>query len=589
MSFFENIKRVLGLSDEYEEEEFGIDATVKPLNDNSSTSENNDKSSVISVTEQPIVIQPVDFTEKVPIDVIFNHVLEIFNKALPDFLSSTVDPEAQKKYLFDTLDASVKEYISNLSKSVAEETRRQWKADREKIQAQLLELTELAKKSEEKINEAKSLQLSAERQKRAFAERVHDLENQIAKLEADREQLQLENRSLINKVKVNSVQEGDMESLRNEIATLQQQLRLVNAKVQSNDNTDSNSALDDVEKRIAELQAENDALRANNEKLRAENEASKADNDKLIAENDAIKMQGEALVAENETLKAQNATLVADNETLKAEIETLTANASQFKNTDSTSDEVTINSDEVAETTQQLKQKQQECDDLKVQVEELTTNAQGQEQIIAQHNATIQDLQTKLDVASEQAQAAQKKLDEAQQNLAMLNEIQAMIEQFEVIKEKKDRKIAELTALNDESAAKIDSLQRTITQNLSTDANEKDALVKENEALAKEKNELLSELSNLRAELERAQQQAAVQAQDAVDGQDAKKGNDTPPDIPDSNINSLIDTDWLYYPSGQGVEETQEKYVPKRTGGRLKSKKNNPKDDNRQLSFEDFG
>ncbi len=585
MSFFENIKRVLGLSDEYEEEEFGIDATVKPLNDNSSTSENNDKISVISVTEQPIVIQPVDFTEKVPIDVIFNHVLEIFNKALPDFLSSTVDPEAQKKYLFDTLDASVKEYITNLSKSVAEETRRQWKADREKIQAQLLELTELAKKSEEKINEAKSLQLSAERQKRAFAERVHDLENQIGKLEADREQLQLENRSLINKVKVNSVQEGDMESLRNEIATLQQQLRLVNAKVQSNDNTDSNSALDDVEKRIAELQAENDALRANNEKLRAENEASKADNDKLIAEIDAIKMQGEALVAENETLKAQNATLVADNEALKAEIETHTANASQYNNTD----EITINSDKIEETTQQLKQKQQECEELKVQIEVLTTNTQGQEQIIAQHNATIQDLQTKLDVASEQAQAAQKKLDEAQQNLAMLDEIQTMIEQFEVIKEKKDRKIAELTALNDESAAKIDSLQRTITQNLSTDANEKDALVKEKEALAKEKNELLSELSNLRAELERTQQQAAVQAQDAVDSQVANKDSDTPPDIPDSNINSLIDTDWLYYPSGQGVEETQEKYVPKRTGGRLKSKKNNPKDDNRQLSFEDFG
>ena len=585
MSFFENIKRVLGLSDEYEEEEFGIDATVKPLNDNSSTSENNDKISVISVTEQPIVIQPVDFTEKVPIDVIFNHVLEIFNKALPDFLSSTVDPEAQKKYLFDTLDTSVKEYITNLSKSVAEETRRQWKADREKIQAQLLELTELAKKSEEKINEAKSLQLSAERQKRAFAERVHDLENQIGKLEADREQLQLENRSLINKVKVNSVQEGDMESLRNEIATLQQQLRLVNAKVQSNDNTDSNSALDDVEKRIAELQAENDALRANNEKLRAENEASKSDNDKLIAENDAIKMQGEALLAENETLKAQNATLVADNEALKAEIETHTANASQYNNTD----EITINSDKIEETTQQLKQKQQECEELKVQIEELATNTQGQEQIIAQHNATIQDLQTKLDVASEQAQAAQKKLDEAQQNLAMLDEIQTMIEQFEVIKEKKDRKIAELTALNDESAAKIDSLQRTITQNLSTDANEKDALVKEKEALAKEKNELLSELSNLRAELERTQQQAAVQAQNAVDSQVANKDSDTPPDIPDSNINSLIDTDWLYYPSGQGVEETQEKYVPKRTGGRLKSKKNNPKDDNRQLSFEDFG
>lgn len=585
MSFFENIKRVLGLSDEYEEEEFGIDATVKPLNDNSSTSENNDKISVISVTEQPIVIQPVDFTEKVPIDVIFNHVLEIFNKALPDFLSSTVDPEAQKKYLFDTLDTSVKEYITNLSKSVAEETRRQWKTDREKIQAQLLELTELAKKSEEKINEAKSLQLSAERQKRAFAERVHDLENQIGKLEADREQLQLENRSLINKVKVNSVQEGDMESLRNEIATLQQQLRLVNAKVQSNDNTDSNSALDDVEKRIAELQAENDALRANNEKLRAENEASKADNDKLIAEIDAIKMQGEALVAENETLKAQNVTLVADNEALKAEIETHTANASQYNNTD----EITINSDEAAETTKQLKQKQQECEELKVQIEVLTTNTQGQEQIIAQHNATIQDLQTKLDVASEQAQAAQKKLDEAQQNLAMLDEIQTMIEQFEVIKEKKDRKIAELTALNDESAAKIDSLQRTITQNLSTDANEKDALVKEREALAKEKNELLSEISNLRAELERTQQQAAVQAQDAVDSQVANKDSDTPPDIPDSNINSLIDTDWLYYPSGQGVEETQEKYVPKRTGGRLKSKKNNPKDDNRQLSFEDFG
>ncbi len=71
---------------------------------------------------------------------------------------------------------------------------------------------------------AKQAQLSAERQKRALSERVHDLESKVLKLEADCEQYDLEKKSLMNKLKVASVKEDDIEAMRNENQDLRLQL-----------------------------------------------------------------------------------------------------------------------------------------------------------------------------------------------------------------------------------------------------------------------------------------------------------------------------------------------------------------------------
>ena len=63
-------------------------------------------------------------------------------------------------------------------------------------------------------------QLSAERRRRALADRVNDLEGQLASAEAEREQFDLERKSLLNKIKLADVQPAVIEDLQKEIERL---------------------------------------------------------------------------------------------------------------------------------------------------------------------------------------------------------------------------------------------------------------------------------------------------------------------------------------------------------------------------------
>ena len=99
MPFFENIKKLFGFGDEYDDE-YGEDATVtmrSPV-DNSPSKTDDD----IKNTDEDEIISPV--ADNVPVEKIFEHVVQVFNKSLPDFLATSVDAEQQKKYLFETLD-----------------------------------------------------------------------------------------------------------------------------------------------------------------------------------------------------------------------------------------------------------------------------------------------------------------------------------------------------------------------------------------------------------------------------------------------------------------------------------------------------
>ena len=60
--------------------------------------------------------------------------------------------------------------------------------------------------------------------------------------------------------------------------------------------------LEQANKQIQKLVAENDALKRENKKLVAKNESQKKDNKKLVVENDAQKKQIQKLVAEVDAL-----------------------------------------------------------------------------------------------------------------------------------------------------------------------------------------------------------------------------------------------------------------------------------------------
>ncbi|MDE7153992.1 MAG: hypothetical protein K2O00_06060 [Muribaculaceae bacterium] len=226
MSFFNSIKRAFGFGDDDFEEEIGIDATVTPRHSVHSEPDRTNKSVSDEAAGQSTDDPAPQITEtEVNVDEIFEHVLKVFNESLPPFLKESVDNDAQRKYLYDTLSESVKEHLENVRAGIAERLEITKQHEMAQLRQQLREAGEKARKTEESSGEWKRQQLSAERQKRAMAERIHDLENKINELQAEREQFELENKSLVNRMRVYSVQDEDVAALRERVATLQEQLK----------------------------------------------------------------------------------------------------------------------------------------------------------------------------------------------------------------------------------------------------------------------------------------------------------------------------------------------------------------------------
>lgn len=204
------------------------------MDDSQVTSDDPDvETEVTNSNVQPL--QMSEISEPVKVDTavkgrIFEGVLEVFNSALPSFLAASIDVEAQKRELLARLDSSIDAYLDTLAAEARQRADLQLRAvvdaakdDAEKLRRQMQNVEQ----QKDKIREQ---QLSAERRRRALTDRVSDLEAQLATVEAEREQFELENRSLLNKLKVSELQgslpDGDIMAevtrLRERIAEFEQ-------------------------------------------------------------------------------------------------------------------------------------------------------------------------------------------------------------------------------------------------------------------------------------------------------------------------------------------------------------------------------
>ncbi len=247
MALFKNIKRAFGFSVEVD------DLDLEESSDDYSSKNKSDNSTVITESQS----QKDEVTEKEEAQVekirnaIFDGVVELFNKSMPDFIKSSIDEEAQKSYIFNSLDASVKNYIENIASDARRRCETKWNNERARTQNEMASLKAQLKELEESKNEWKRQQLSVERQKRALSDRLHDLENQVASLEAEKEQYDLENKSLINKLKVSGVKEDDVENLRQEVERLQKELAAARENSPSSEGIETNN--EELEQKDAEI------------------------------------------------------------------------------------------------------------------------------------------------------------------------------------------------------------------------------------------------------------------------------------------------------------------------------------------------
>ncbi len=161
-------------------------------------------------------------------DTLLDVLVEMLNRSLPDYALVALDKEAEKKYLFNQLDDSFKKFVAEVNERSRKLVARKWEAKHQALAKEAEEMRVKMKELEEQRNVMQNAQLSAERQKRAVSEKVHELETRIATLEAEKEQFELENKSLVNKLKVSNVHQEEVDSAMAEITRLQGELKKQN-------------------------------------------------------------------------------------------------------------------------------------------------------------------------------------------------------------------------------------------------------------------------------------------------------------------------------------------------------------------------
>lgn len=342
MGFFDIMKRAMGFSpaDDDELEVEGIDATVTPLRQRAlpapAGNEDNPRETD-GGDSQPDTDNSGDGSRRASEEgrpdasVIFEGVVGIFNEALPAFLRDSVDPEKQRQLLFDSLDKSVKDYFEHLEKNVERRLHSRYQAESRHLQEQIEELRRKARKEEEGNSNAKNLQLSAERQKRALSERVHELEKQLASLEAENEQYILENKSMANKLRMAALVDGDVEAgeriaeadrkvaeAEGQLAAAQEALKLSEERIAELTAAAATQVAAEDTARVAELEKEVALLRDSLEQARAKDELSRV----MVNDLNARAAEARRIAAEKEE---QAASMQADLSGLNEQLALMTA------------------------------------------------------------------------------------------------------------------------------------------------------------------------------------------------------------------------------------------------------------------------
>lgn len=285
MSFFSNLRRAFG---------FSADAVLENESDNLLDDD---------VSATPAAKQGADAPAAAPsvqtgvvLDAVFKHVVDEFNKALPDFLARSVDPEAQRRLLYDKLDQGLKDMLAQAAADTAAQCEARWSAEQARQREELESIKHKSEQLEHERSELKQKQLSADRQKRAMSDRLKDLETQIGALEAEREQLDLENKSLLNKLKVAAVSGAAVEidaqaPLQEEVAALRAECQKLTEQLQqASEQQEIAAAIEaDLRQRLKVANQEVDDLHAIAEQVPLVQKAIEERDEKIQQQRDNIR------------------------------------------------------------------------------------------------------------------------------------------------------------------------------------------------------------------------------------------------------------------------------------------------------------
>lgn len=226
MSFLNSVKRALGFPDEFdgEDDELDDDELDDELIDDPDNVLSDDAIDLSDTSAEKSEQLSTEELKTLAAD-LFDSTLAYFNSHQPELVQRCIDIDAQRTLIIDNLEAGLRDRFSALAERACRNGERLWADKQQRMGAELNRLKSEFNAMRQQREEFQSAQLSATRQKRAMTDRIHDLENQVTNLEAEREQLQLENKSMASRLRVVAdaeTKQPDTAATAAELATLRE-------------------------------------------------------------------------------------------------------------------------------------------------------------------------------------------------------------------------------------------------------------------------------------------------------------------------------------------------------------------------------
>lgn len=286
MSFFGGLKKALGWSGDNDDDEDYITYEA---------------SSEEQQPEAEIKDLVVEFNnnDEIP-EGVFDGLIDIVNSNLSPMVLKCIDVEAEKKYLYEALGPKFSAFIKETKEKSLTVARAEWEKEKAGMNVTIEDFKTRCETAEKEMNDMKAVKMSEDRQKAALKERIRNLEDKVAAAEAEKEQYDLENKSLLNKLKVSQVKNASIEESEKEIQELTTQIV-------------------ELKKKIAEGGADDEKIKALEEEYKSKMEINNA----LINEIRAEAAKNKEALGEKEKELGE---LKAELEAAKAELGEMTEN-----------------------------------------------------------------------------------------------------------------------------------------------------------------------------------------------------------------------------------------------------------------------
>ena len=475
MAFLKNIKQMFGFDDNsiYEDEKDNVNTEYKPYI-NPFKNEKQETANTAVAEDKKSEQTEADFDKAIH-DEIKDKIIDIINASLPEFIKGCVDRDAELKYINEEFGTTFSTYTQNIRQAIEERAKSEWISERMNLEKRLQESGKKAEESTAKMEELRARITSLDRQKIALNERINQYENKVATAEAEREQYHLECKSLMNKLKVASVNEEEINKLREEntqmlqeCTSLRNDIIMLRKEALNAKNNPATSA-EDAEK-MAALQQQLET--ANAEKVQLEQRITELENAARNVPQPEIaqQLQAEIQKISDELYAAQVQLIEAQekNQPLEQEVASLKESlAVAAHSSQETATALAAKDAEITLLKEQINQAGETAklnDEFAVEFDQMKTDLAAAQQAVAESATVLSTKDSEIETLKAQLENANKTIAEKDAEAENIQELKALLQQADEINTKSSTQLSAKDSEIEALKAQLENANKAIAE-----------------------------------------------------------------------------------------------------------------------------